>query len=343
MAESTKIPHLSPAVQTVGRMAFGLIYSRMLYAAAALGIADRLRDGPRTAAELARETNTHAQSLDRLLRTLVAYGVFSDAGEGRYALNDLAETLCEDAPMSLRKVVLHFGSDACVRTWGEILYSVRTGAPAFEHANGRGLFDYLAERPEEAMLFNHVMSMGTSLSTQEILDNCDFPESAHIVDIGGGNGSLLAAILRSRPQARGTLLECAAGIRSARENDEIAALGERVRLLEGDFFKAVPPDADIYLLKHVLHDWNDERALAILTNCRSAMRPGSRLFIVEVVYERSDPTQRGKLLDLSMLLMTGGRERNEREYRELCARAGLAITRVVPTVGRYSLLEAQCA
>ena len=159
----------------------------------------------------------------------------------------------------------------------------------------------------------------------------------------GANGALLAAILDSNPHARGTLLECAEGIRGARGNAAVTALGDRVELLTGDFFQAVPAGADTYVLKHVLHDWDDERAAHILRNCRAAMGTGGRLLIVEVMYEEGDLSSRGKLLDLSMLLMTGGRERSEREYRALCAGAGLTIARVLPKVGRFSLIEAECA
>jgi len=334
---------LSPAVETAGRMAFGMVYSRMLYAAAALDLAEHLRQGDRSVDELARLTDTHAPSLGRLLRTLASYDVFRVTDDGRYALNDVGATLCRDAPVSVRDLVLHLGSEANVRMWGGMLFSLRTGAPAFEHVNGCSLFEYLDANPQEAVLFNHVMSMGTSRAIPDILANYDVSGYSRIVDVGGGDGSLLAAILKSATRATGVLLECASGIRDARANPDIAALGHRVDLVEGDFFAAVPEGADVYLLKHVLHDWNDERALAILRTVRRAMAPASRLLIVEVMYEKGDTSTRGKLLDLSMLLMTGGRERRELEYRDLCRAAGLTVTRVDPSVGRYSLMEAACA
>jgi SAM-dependent methyltransferase len=334
---------LSPAVETAGRMAFGMVYSRMLYAAAALDLADHLRQCDRSIEELARLTETHAPSLERLLRVLAGYGVFRFMDDGRYALNDVGATLCRDAPVSVRDLVLHLGSEAHVRMWSGILFSLRTGAPAFEHVNGCSLFEYLDANPQDATLFNRVMSMGTSRAIPDILENNDFSGCSRIVDVGGGNGSLLAAILKSATRATGALLECAAGIRDARANPEIAALGDRVDLIEGDFFTSAPEGADVYLLKHVLHDWNDERARAILRTVRRAMAPASRLLIVEVMYEKGDGSTRGKLLDLSMLLMTGGRERREQEYRDLCRAAGLTVARVVPAIGRYCLMEAACA
>jgi hypothetical protein len=334
---------LSPAVETAGRMAFGMIYSRMLYAAAALDLADHLRQGDRSAEELAGLTDTHAASLARLLRTLASYGVFRVTDDGRYALNDVGSTLCRDAPVSVRDLVLHLGSEANLRMWGGVLFSVRTGAPAFDHVNGCSLFEYLDANPREAEHFNQVMSLGTSRAIPDILENHDFAGYSHIVDIGGGDGSLLAAILKSTASATGALFECAAGVRDALANPAVVALGERVKVVEGDFFAGVPQAADLYLLKHVLHDWNDERALAILRTVRRAMAPSSRVLIVEVMYEKDDESTRGKLLDLSMLLMTGGRERREQEYRDMCRAADLSVVRVVPAVGRYSLMEAACA
>lgn len=335
-------PGLGLAAETVGRMAYGMVYSRLLYAAASLGIADHLRSGPRTTAELARVTDTHAPSLGRLLRALVACGIFSrQPGSGGYSLNALGETLCQDSPRSLKALVLHLGADWQVRTWSDILYSVRTGAAAFDRATGCSIFEYLACNPHEAMLFNQVMGFGTALAIPEILAAYDFSHVTYLMDVGGGNGALLAAVLKSNPRARGALLECAEGIRGARGNSQLTRFGSRVSLCEGDFFVAVPGGADIYVLKHVLHDWSDEQALKILKNCRDAMTASARLVIAEMAQDDKDPNDPGGLLDLAMLLTTGGRERSIREYQDMCGRAGLGIKRIASTSsGRYSLIEA---
>jgi ubiquinone/menaquinone biosynthesis C-methylase UbiE len=316
----------------------GAWIAQAIYAAAKLGVADRLRAGPKTAAELAGEIQVHPESLYRLLRTLVAFGVFARRGE-LFALNPVGELLLSDGPDSKRALAIMMGEEH-FRAWGEILYSLRTGKPAFDHLYGENIFDYLAKHPEQAATFDAAMTGIHGRETLAMIEAYDFSSVHTLVDVGGGNGSLLATVLAQYPAMRGVLFDRPHVIERARASLGGLGMLDRVRLVAGDFFESVAAGGDVYLMRHIIHDWDDQRALRILRNCRAVLGPMGRLLVIENVIPDDDQPTFGKLLDLNMLLLPGGKERTEAEYRDLFRQAGLRLTRVIPTAADVSVIEA---
>jgi hypothetical protein len=325
--------------RTLMRMLSGAWVAQAIFIAAKLGIADLLRDGPKQVAELAASSGSHALSLHRVLRALAGIGVFVDA-EGRFVLTPMAEPLRSDAPDSLRAYAIMNGERWVWRSWGEIEHSVRTGRPAFEHVFGAPLFDYYATHPDAGRVSAEALRSLSAADDAAIVAACEFPALGTVVDVGGGQGSLLAAILPARAALRGVLLERPARIEMAKPRLEEAGLADRCELVAGDFFSAVPPGGDVYLLKKVLHDRGDEDARAILTRCRAAMPDTARLLIAELVIPDGNQPSDAEWLDLLMLVYTGGRERSEAEHRDLLASAGFTPRRVVPTASSISIIEA---
>ncbi len=313
-------------------------FAQAIYVAAKLGIADLLSAGPRSADELATATKTHARSLYRLLRTLASGGVFAEDGARRFALTPLAECLRADVPGSQRGMALAWG-EVFSRAWAELLYSIQTGEVAFEKAFGLPLFAYLGQHPEHARLFTETMAGAHGQETEAMLQVFDLAGVGVLADVGGGDGSALAATLLRYPRMRGILFDLPEVAERARVNLAGAGLADRCRVIGGDFFRSVPDGADTYLLRHVVHDWDDERAVSILQNTSRAMGRAGRLLVVESLLPPGNDGPLLKLLDLSMLVMPGGEERTEEEYRALFARAGLELTRVVMTQAGVSLLE----
>jgi hypothetical protein len=267
-------------------------------------------------------------------------GVFAEDAEGRFVLTPLAEGLRADAPASMRAFIMMMGEDWHWRAWGELLESVRTGQSAFEHVFGCGLFAYFAARPEAARVFDAAMTSRTDQEKAAVLAAYDWPAGT-IVDVGGGVGALLAAILARRPDAHGVLFDLPHVTTDATERIEQAGVSQRCKVVAGDFFQEVPPGGDLYLLKKIIHDWDDQHALAILRNCRAAIADGGRLLVIEHVLAPGNAPSWGKLLDLQMLVVThGGRERSEAEYRALLRQAGFELERVIPTASITSLIEA---
>jgi hypothetical protein len=306
--------------------------------AAELGLADLLRDEPRTPTQLAEATGTHAPALHRLLRALASLGVFTEDEQGRFALTPLAETLRGDVPGSLRAVAVMMGAEH-FRCWGELLYSVQTGRTAFEKLYGEPIFSYLAARPQAARTFDAAMVGIHGRETAAMLDAYDFSGLGTLVDVGGGNGSLLSATLHRHPQLRGVLYDRPDVVERALPALKAAGLEERCRAVGGNFFESVPAGGDAYLLRHIIHDWYDEQALTILRNCRRVMPPHGKLLLVEAVIPPGNGPFWSKFLDLNMLVIPGGMERTEGEYRELLAGAGFRLTRVVPTASEVSVIE----
>ncbi len=325
------------------QMASGSWVGQAVHVAAKLGIADLLEDGPKSPAALAEATGTHADALHRLLRALASLGVFAEDADGRFALTPVAEGLRTNALGSLRAYAIMLGEDWLWRAWGELLYSVRTGQSAFEHAFGHNLFQYFVEHPEAARVFNAAMTSRTGQENAAVTAGYDWPAGT-IVDGGGGQGSWLAAILAQTPDARGVLFDLAHVIAAARGLIEGAGLTARCELVAGDFFERVPAGGDLYLLKRVIHDWDDERAVAILRGCRAAMGERGRLLVIEHVLPPGNAPSWGNLLDLQMLVLTpGGRERDEAGFRVLFALAGLRLERIIPAGPTASLIEVVAA
>jgi hypothetical protein len=308
--------------------------------AAKLGLADLLNDGPVSIGDLARATDTHPGSLYRLMRALASREVFSEDADGRFSLTGMADPLRSDAPNSARTWALFSGSEANLLTWANLEHSVRTGRPAFEHVYGKAWFDYLDEQPDLAAIFNDLMTGETTDEAAAIVAAHDFSSYQRIVDVGGGHGALLALILDRHPHASGVLFDLPQVIASARGPLDLHFAQRRATKTAGDFFDAVPPGGDAYVLKYIVHDWDDDRAVTILTNCRQAMAEDGRVLLAEMVLPPRNVPSPAKWLDLTMLLYFHSRERTEAEYRELLRQAGLQLVTVTPTASPFSILEA---
>ena len=329
----------SPPRATLLQMMTGYWVSQALYVAAKLGIADLLADGPVDCEDLAAATNTHAPSLQRVLRALASVGVFTEVSPGSFALTPLAELLRTETPGSMSALAIMYAEEQ-YRAWGELLHSVRTGEMAFDHQFGMGYFEYLAQHPEADRVFNEAMTGWTQQLVGAVVDTYDFSPFHTVVDVGGGYGALLATILRNNPGTRGILFEQPHVIASAEEELVAAGVADRCTFVGGDFFVEVPAGGDAYVLSQILHDWDDERCVAILGQCRRAMPDHGKLLVVELVLPAGDEPSLGKWLDLHMLVLLGGRERTAAEYDTLFRAAGFKLARVVPTSPGPSVVEA---
>jgi ubiquinone/menaquinone biosynthesis C-methylase UbiE len=313
--------------------------TQAIYVVAKLGIADLLVAGPRTVADLARQAQVHERSLYRVLRMLASRGIFIEQADERFALTPLAEPLRSDVPHSQRAFAIMSGEEQ-FRAYGELLYSVRTGKPAFDHIYGEPIFDYLSKHPDSAKTFDAAMSAIHGRETQSILDAYDFSGIGELCDVGGGNGSVLIATLKRYPTLRGVLFDLPHVIERARPSIEAAGLADRCRFVAGNFFESIHAGADAYFFRHIIHDWDDEKATTILKNCRAALKPGGKILVVESVVPPGNEPYFGKDLDLTMLVMPGGEERTEAEYRTLFGGAGLKLARIVKSPTEMCVLEA---
>jgi hypothetical protein len=317
----------------------GYRVSQAVYAAAQLGIADLLAGGPRGAAELAAATGAHAPALHRVLRLLASEGVFAQTEDGRFASTLMAEALRRDAPGSLRAMVLLTASDAPWRSWGQLLHSVRTGEPAFDHVHGVDFFAYYRQHPDEWALFDRLMTGGTEMATRAVAAAYDFSPFGTLVDVGGGRGALALGLLEAYPHLRAVVFDQPAVAEWGRQAIEAAGLSGRCEAVGGDFFAAVPGGGDVYLLKYILHDWDDDRCGAILRACRRAVPADGRLLIIELLIPPGDGPSFAKSQDVNMLANLGGRERTEPEYRGLLAAAGFDLVRVIPVQDELHIIE----
>jgi hypothetical protein len=322
-------------------MILGFRTACLLYVAAELGLADHLHDGERSSAELAAATAADADALHRLLRGLAQLGIVRQSGDDRFGLTPLGQSLRSDATDSQRALARLWGHDAFWRAWGDLLHSVRTGQPAFAHTFGRPLFDYIGAHPDFVPIFNAGMAGSSPAVTAALVAAYAFDRFGTIVDVGGGTGSLLVAILQAAPRPRGLLFDLPHSGERAQQAIEQAGLEQRCQFVGGDFFEGVPAGGDAYVLKLILHDWDDERALAVLQQCRRAMPPTATLLVMEHVLPPSDqPALDAVMMDLNMLILIGGRERSAAEYGRLFEQAGFRLTRVIPTSSPLSIVEA---
>src|SRR5262245_26612534 len=305
---------LPPHVQII-QMGIAIWGARAVYAAARLGLADLLAEGPRTVDELAHSTGTHVRSLHRLLRALASHGVFTEVQPQRFALTALGAALKTDAPGAARAAVLTLAGDWQWKAWDHFLYSLQTGKPGMAKAHGMGVFEYLATHAEDSGRFNDAMVGMYAGVGPSVVAAYDFSRFRTVVDLGGGTGMLLAAILRANEVVRGILFELPEVIRQARRTIDELGLSARCQVIAGDFFKTVPAGYDAYILSHALHDWTDEQALPILRNCRGAIAKDGRLLIIEALLPPGDVPHHSKLIDLLMLTVTGGVERTAEEFR----------------------------
>jgi hypothetical protein len=336
----TEVPPLPPHAQVI-QMAFGFWASRALYAAAKLGLSDKLAGGPRSAAELAKETGTLASALHRLMRLLAALGILRTESDGqRFSLTPLGEALKTDAPGFARETLLAIAGPIGWNAFGEYMYSLETGKTGFEKAFGLPAFDYLAQHPEDAANFVKAMIGIHGGEVPAVVAAYDFSGFGTIVDVGGSSGNMLVEIVKHNPKPRGVLFDLPHIVRDAPARFRAQGVGDRISAEGGSFFESVTAGGDAYILSHVIHDWNEEQCLTILGHCRTAMKPDAKLLIVEMVIPAGDEMHPSKLLDLTMLVMPGGQERTEAEYATLLDKAGFRLTRVVPTASPVSVVEA---
>jgi hypothetical protein len=310
-----------------------------LHVAATLGIADLLADGPTTVDELATATGAHRPSLYRLLRMLAGVEVFREEPDGRFALTDLGTTLRSEGPDSVRDWALYVGTSSMWEAWGRLRDSVMTGEPGFELAHGTSMVEYRAAHPELAAPFNRWMSRQSDQHKAAIVAAYDFSPFSIVADIGGGQGSTLAAVLRAHPSLRGILLDLPHVVASTGPL-EAAGVLDRCEIVGGDMLEGVPGGADAYLIKRVLMDWGDEPATRVLRHCAEALAEDGRVLVIEMVLPPGNELSPAKAFDLLMLLAhKGARVRAEAEFRDLFAAAGLQMARVIPTASPNSILE----
>jgi hypothetical protein len=318
-------------------MITGIVFTHAIHVAAELKLADHVADGPRSAEDLAGVTGTDSNSLYRLLRTLASVEIFAEDESGRFGLTPMADLLRSDSPSHLHDVALMIGEHS--RAWIELGHSVRTGQSAFDHVFGEPLFDYLSQNPETARTFDGAMTGFHGPETLPMIESYDFSEFETVVDIGGGNASVLLEILKANSSVKGVVFDLPHVVDHAAGVIAESDFTDRARTEGGDFFSAVTQGADCYLMRHIIHDWDDEKSIAILRNCREAMQRGGKVLVVETVIPPGNEPHAGKLYDLVMLAIPGGRERTAEEYEKLFAAAGLKLNRIVPTAAPVSVVE----
>ncbi len=325
---------------TVLRLLRGPWIAQSIHMAAKLRLADLVKNKPMPISELAQATGTHATSLYRLLRLLANFGIFTEVSAGHFGLTPLAATLRTDVPGSLNALATIYGEEMFWQPWGQIEYSIKTGETAFSRVFDKSLYAYLAERPETALLFDQAMSGLVSKIADAVAATYDFSSLRRIIDVGGGNGTLISAILHTYPEPLATLVDLEPVVKHAKKQLAEVGLTNRCACVAGDFFRAVPAGGDAYILSTVICNWDEERAITILKNCHRAMTKGSKLLLVEIVLPPGDTPSPGKMLDLQMMVITGGRDRTEAEYRTLLEAAGFTLTQVSPTHSERSVIEA---
>lgn len=331
------MPEMPPPAQ-LANMLCGFWVSQGIYVSAKLGLADLIGDGARTADELAAETKTHTLSLYRLLRMLASVGVFSEDAAKKFSLTPVGRCLRSDVLGSQRAMAIMCGEEH-FRAWCDLLYSVQTGKPAFDKAFGMPVFDWLSQHQEQAAIFDAAMVSVHGRETAALLDAYDFTEIETLADVGGGNGSVLIATLQRNPHLRGLLFDLSGVIARATQNFAAAGLTDRCQLISGSFFESIPAGADAYLMRHIIHDWNDDQCHTILTNIHRVLPATGRLLVAESVIPPGNDPFFGKLLDMNMLVIPGGQERTAAEYETLFAKAGFRLTRIVPTTAEISVIE----
>ena len=317
---------------------YGFCVSQCLYVAASLRIADCLTEGPKTCTCLAEITGSDAGAIRRVLRTLANINVFREESDDSYALTEMSEMMRSDVEGSIHTEVMHMLNPTSWASWGDLLFSVKTGKASFPRIYGEDAWSYRLHHPEVNTVFE---AMAEEMSRREelsVLRHMDIPEGSRIVDVGGGKGELIAAILARHPGLSGVLFDSHHIASGAAEILRKAGVEKRCRVESGDFFRGIPKGGDIYILKAVIHNWDDEKAVTILRNCGEAMEYSARIVLVERVLGRSGNAAAG-VMDLHMLVIHGGKERTRGEYKSLLEAAGFELDKVVETPSGLSLIE----
>jgi SAM-dependent methyltransferase len=307
---------------------------------AQLGVADQLAGGRRASDELANAVGADPQALYRVLRLLASIGVFEEVAPRTFGLTPLSDTLRSDAPGSVRNFAITETAPGHWLPWGRLNDSVRTGRPMAREALGMDLFEWYAQNPDEAGVFSAAMGNLSALAANELVRVYDCSAVRTVADVGGAHGTLLAAVLRANPAARGILFDLPHVMATAASAVAAEGLSDRCEFVGGDFFDAVPEGADLHLLKQIVHDWDDEQATQLLRNCHRALGPAGKLLLVEMVLPEDNRPSPAQAMDLNMLVVLGGRERTEEEYRRLLQEAGFRLERVIPTHSPFGVIEA---
>ncbi len=319
----------------------GKTYTHLVSLAANLGIADLLADGPKSVEDLAAATETHTPSLYRVLRVLDRMGVFSEKEPRIFSLNRMSKYLLTNSPLSVRDWAIMNGSEWHSRTWSNILFNIKTGKPSFDEVFGMKFFDYFEKKPDEFVVYNNVMTFFSKGQAAILANSYDFSNFQSIVDVGGGHGFLLATILRSNPSLQGILFDLPRVVKGAKKTMEKHNLLERCKIIGGDFFHSVPKGADAYIMKYVIHDWYDEKARIILKNCRDAIAPNGKLLVIDKVISLKSGLEDEIMGDIEMMILGGGLERTESEFKLLFNSAGFKLTNIIPTQLPLFILECE--
>ena len=340
LAAAAAPQQLPPDAQLL-QLVSGAFVSQAVYVAAKLGIADLLADGPQDVKTLAYETGMDERSLYRVLRSLASVGAFTEIEDKTFANTPMTETLKSDHPASTRDLTIWMGEEPHWRVYGELLYSVRTGKPAWDKVHKEPVFPYLFETNKElGVIFNRAMTSYSHQSINSVLAAYNFSGANIIADIAGGYGHLLGAVLKANPEARGVLFDLGAVLTGAPDMLESYGVRERVEMVEGDFFCEIPVKADIYMLKHIIHDWYDDNCEKILRNIGKEIAEDGKVLIIETVVPEGNEPHFSKIIDLEMLLAPGGVERTAAEFETLLSNSGFKLNRIIPTAGQMSIVEA---
>ena len=330
------------------QISVGHYVSRALNVAVELELAEQLEAGPRDCHELARAVEAHAPSLRRVLRLLASVGVFEELEDGRFGLTPMADLLRADAEGSMQSMVKLMAGPGIQDSWKELEYCVRTGQPAFrKHSPDADPFTQMSQDPEAAAVFDRAMATFAPQTAAAVAAAYDFSVFERIADVGGGNGAILCGLLKANPKLTGFVFDQPHVVERAKTHVEAQAMADRCDLVGGSFFESIPSGADAYLLKHVIHDWDDEKSAVILRNCREALPPDGKVLIIEGVYPARIDTSIGSrgaaANDVNMLVVAGGRQRSEAEFRDLYAASGLRLTRIIPTLAPVAVIEGERA
>ena len=331
------LEELPPQVKVIELMR-SLWIPQAISVAAELRIADFLKEGAKCCKDIAAKTETHEDSLYRLLRGLATVGVFHEVEYRVFENTRLSEVIREDAEGSVRDTVLSCGYPYHWTSFGHMEHSIRTGETAFDSAFGLGMFEFFKQNPKYGENFNQVMVNLSEILVPSIVQGYDFNQFASVVDVGGNYGTVLIEILKAFPHLHGILFDQPHVVEGAKPYVEAAGLSDRVEIVGGSFFEEVPSDADCYFLKYIVHDWNDDKAVDILKTVRAAMSPTSKVLLAEHVIPEKNIPSGATFLDMAMMVMYGGRERSKIEYERLFERAGLRLVQVIETPA-VSLIE----
>jgi hypothetical protein len=329
-------PNALPPRAQLMKFIVGRWISKPIYVAAELGIADMLADGPKSIEKLAQASQSHAPSLYRMMRALASVGIFFETETKRFELTPMAEYLKTG---EMRPIALMFNSDWSDKAWGYFLDSVKTGGTAFEKAHGMSVSDWLEKNPEAAEVFDEANAIKAGSSHRAIVDVYDFSGIHTLTDVGGGLGVLMAEILIANPLMEGIVADTPSVIQKTGKKIQARGNEDRCQAVECDFFEKIPAGSDAYLMSNILHDWPDEQCRIILTNCHRAMKTESKLLVVEMVIAPGNEPSVAKLLDLEMLVITGGRERTEAEFNNLFVSSGFKPSRIIPTKESVCVIE----